>query len=225
MQQLSLSALLPDADPPSSGPIGAVDRWARENGYSTVIGVDEVGRGPLAGPVVAAAVVLGEGLPDGVDDSKKLTDFKRRQLAHQIVRSVKAFGIARVEASRIDEINILAATFEAMRAAILQVEKRLGRKADLLLVDGKLKLPHYLGEQRALVGGDHRSLAIASASILAKVSRDCRMIALDKRYPGYGFAQHKGYGTLQHRIALEKLGPCPEHRKSFAFKSAELNKT
>ncbi len=202
---------------------GQVDRWASTATCGAVVGVDEVGRGPLAGPVVAAAVVLGAEVPAGIDDSKRLTEKKRLLLAREIVRTARAFGVARVEAAEIDELNILAASQEAMRQAIARVVRRLGEPAGLVLVDGNLLLPRYQGAQRALVGGDHLSLAIGAASILAKVSRDLRMVVLDKRYPGYGFAQHKGYGTAQHLAALRALGPCPEHRKSFKIKGLELD--
>lgn len=205
-------------EPISFSEPGEVDAWASSSVSGAVVGVDEVGRGPLAGPVVAAAVVLGDEIPPGIDDSKRLTEKKRLLLAREIVRTARAFGVARVEAAEIDRLNILAATQEAMRQAIARVVRKLGAPAGLVLVDGNVLLPKYQGPQRTLVGGDHLSLAIGAASILAKVSRDLRMASLDKVYPGYDFAKHKGYGTAAHLKALRELGPCPEHRKSFKVK-------
>lgn len=184
--------------------------WGR--GLTLVAGVDEAGRGPLAGPVCAAAVILPPGceLP-GVRDSKHLTAEERQHLEPTIRQVATAVGVALVDVDLIDRINILQASLKAMRMAIAL----LGVEPERVLVDGNLT-PGSPFPETALVGGDDRSLSIAAASIIAKVTRDRHMIEMDRRYPGYGFAQHKGYGTPQHRAALRKLGPCPIHRRSFA---------
>ncbi|BAD41014.1 ribonuclease HII [Symbiobacterium thermophilum] len=186
-----------------------------------VIGVDEAGRGPLAGPVVAAACILppDAALP-GVDDSKRMTE-KRREAAFAAIQAVAVgWGIGIVDAARIDEINILQATFEAMAQAVegarAMAAARPGRTAEAaLLVDGNRPLPLWPGWQRTVVGGDHKSLSIAAASILAKVTRDRMMIEYDAHYPEYGFARNKGYGSREHWDALERYGPCPLHRRTF----------
>ncbi len=186
-----------------------------------VIGVDEAGRGPLAGPVVAAACILppDASLP-GVDDSKRMTE-KRREAAFAAVQEVAVgWGLGIVEAARIDEINILQATFEAMaqaaEAARAMAAARLGRLAEAaLLVDGNRPIPQWPGWQRPVVGGDRKSLSIAAASILAKVTRDRMMVKYDALYPEYGFARNKGYGSKEHLEALERHGPCPLHRRTF----------
>ena len=180
-----------------------------------IAGVDEAGRGPLAGPVVAAAVVLAPGQHiEGVRDSKQLTARRRALLAGVIEREAVAVSLGRAEAAEIDELNILQATLLAMVRALQGLEAL----PELLQVDGNQLPPlgGYAGEARAIVGGDRLCLAVAAASILAKVSRDSEMLILDERYPGYGFAAHKGYPTALHRAALVRLGPCPEHRRSFA---------
>ena len=182
--------------------------WAE--GFCFVAGVDEVGRGPLAGPVVAAAVVFPRGVPwPAVNDSKKLTASEREEL-ERAIRAVPgvSIGIGEVSASEIDRLDILRATWRAMRLAVEQLEK-----VDFILVDGRpvKGLPY---PSRAMVGGDGRSASIAAASIVAKVYRDRLMEEYETRYPGYGFAGHKGYGTAEHLDALRRLGPCPEHRKS-----------
>lgn len=185
-----------------------------------VAGVDEAGRGPLAGPVVAAAVMLPlewiqKGLPvefDGLNDSKLLTAAKREKFfAAFTATDALQFAIARIDAETIDTINILQATHEAMNQALA----RLQPAPDHVLVDGlcvkSLRFP-----QTALVKGDARSFSIAAASILAKVTRDRLMLEYDRRFPAYGFALHKGYGTARHLAALQQHGPCPIHRRSFA---------
>ena len=182
-----------------------------EDGHETVAGVDEAGRGPLAGPVVAAAVVLPRELGiDGIDDSKKLSPAKRDRLYDLILRDAVGVGVGCVSETVIDEKNILRATFRAMREAL----DRLERSPDHVLVDGDpirgLDLP-----QTGVPKGDERSAAIAAASIIAKVTRDRMMVEHDARYPGYGFAVHKGYGTPEHIAALRRLGPCEIHRRSF----------
>lgn len=186
-----------------------------------VIGVDEAGRGPLAGPVVAAACILPPGaeLP-GVDDSKRMTEKQREAAFGEIQATALGWGIGVVDAARIDEINILQATFEAMASAVeaarAMAAARLGYVAEAaLLVDGKRPLPQWPGWQRPVVGGDRKSLSIAAASILAKVTRDRMMVEYDALYPEYGFARNKGYGSKEHWDALERYGPCPLHRRTF----------
>jgi ribonuclease HII len=183
--------------------------WGR--GLARVAGVDEAGRGPLAGPVVAAAVVLA---PDayipGLDDSKRLTPRQRRALVEPIRRQSLAWSVAVVDAEVIDAINIAQATFLAMRRAL----EGLGCPVDHVLVDG-FPIPGCPYPQQGVVGGDGLSNSVAAASVLAKVHRDALMEEYDRMYPGYGFAQHKGYPTEEHREALRRLGPCPLHRRSF----------
>jgi len=175
-------------------------------------GVDEVGRGPLIGSVVAAAVILDPQAPiEGLTDSKKLTARKREQLDVQIRERALAFAVAEASAAEIDTLNIYHATHLAMRRAI----DALIPAAEYLLVDGN-RLPGHALPGQAVVKGDARHPAIAAASILAKVARDAQMAALDLRYPEYGFARHKGYPTKEHLAALEAHGPLAEHRKSFA---------
>jgi ribonuclease HII len=185
--------------------------WAA--GQCRVAGVDEAGRGPLAGPVVAAAVVLP---PDaylpGLDDSKRLSPARRQALAQAIRAQAAAFCVAEADVEAIDRLNIAQASFLAMRRALAG----LGRALDHVLVDG-FRIPGYAGAQTAIVGGDHLSNSIAAASILAKVHRDERMAAWDAVWPEYGFARHKGYATAAHRAALQRLGPCPLHRRSFSW--------
>lgn len=177
-----------------------------------VAGVDEVGRGPLCGPVVTAAVILDPNKPIiGLNDSKKLSENKRNLLFDEIKQKALAWSIARAEVSEIDEINILQATLLAMKRAIegLSIEPKLA------LIDGN-KCPNTSVPCKAVIQGDSSVPAIAAASILAKVSRDREMIALDKEFPDYGIAAHKGYPTPVHLAALKKLGPTPIHRQSFA---------
>ena len=184
-----------------------------------VAGMDEVGRGPLAGPVVAACVILPPGfVTEGVNDSKKLSEKKRGALYERIVSEAVSYGIAFAGVEEIERLNILNATFLAMNRAIAQ----LSVPPQLALIDGNrdhgrcasIDLPH-----ETVVGGDGRSISIAAASILAKVTRDRYVTeVLDKEYPQYHFAQHKGYGTKLHYEMLDKYGPCPEHRRSFLKK-------
>ncbi len=177
-------------------------------------GVDEAGRGPLAGPVVAAVVVLGaeQRLP-GVTDSKRLSAGRRTQLAQLIRREARAWAIASASVEEIDALNILQASLLAMRRAIEQLLAWPAR----LRIDGlhAPSLPSYPGRVETLVGGDGCCVAIGAASILAKVQRDAELVRLDRRYPAYGFARHKGYPTAEHRAALQRFGPCPAHRHSF----------
>ena len=175
-------------------------------------GVDEVGRGPLAGPVVAAVVVLDPRAPiGGLRDSKLLSPRQRVRLARLIRAQAVAWAVGRVGPARIDTDNVLQATWRAMRRAL----GRLAVEPGLVLVDGPLRIPRLPWPQRAIVRGDRRCASIAAASILAKVARDAFMIRVDRRYPDYGFRQHKGYATAAHLEALARLGPCPLHRRSF----------
>ncbi len=187
-------------------------------GYKFIGGVDEAGRGPLAGPVVAACVVVGADFKiDGEDlalvaDSKKLTAKKREKLFGIIKEKVSAVEIGVVDNLTIDKINILQASFLAMRRAI----KKLKIEPDYILVDGNFKIPKLEKSQTAIVGGDAKVFCIAAASIIAKVSRDWMMTEIDKQYPQYEFAKHKGYGTKAHFAKIAEHGPCPLHRFSFS---------
>jgi ribonuclease HII len=193
------------------GPTLSRERRLWRRGMRNVAGIDEAGRGPLAGPVVAAAVVVSPGffLP-GVDDSKKVSPLRRAALYDRILAGAFSVGLGIVDQETIDRINILNATFEAMHCAV----DSLSVKPEYLLVDGN----RFRGGDipfSAIVDGDEKCFSIAAASIVAKVTRDRIMEEYDKQYPGYGFARHKGYGTLQHRGAIERLGLCPIHRRSF----------
>ncbi len=176
-----------------------------------IAGVDEVGRGPLAGDVVAAAVILSDPAPAGVTDSKALTAKRRECLADVIRKEAVSWALGRATVAEIDELNILEASLLAMRRAV----EALSVTPTLVLVDGN-RLPRWSFESRAIVKGDLREPAIGAASILAKVQRDGEMQALHDQYPGYGFDQHKGYPTKAHLAALERLGVTPIHRRSFA---------
>lgn len=188
-----------------------IERQVAQRGYRFICGIDEAGRGPLAGPVFAAAVLLPFGAQiDGLNDSKKLSDAKRRALFPEICEKAVAYGIGSASAQEIDEINILQATFLAMRRAV----EAMTVQADYLLVDGN-RLTVFGIPAEAVVKGDSRSANIAAASILAKVSRDTLMEKLAEEYPHYGFEIHKGYGTKAHYAALEKFGACPIHRQTF----------
>ena len=184
---------------------------ARTAGHLVVAGVDEVGRGALCGPVVAAAVVLGDGFdPEGLDDSKRLTRRRREALNGRIRGRARAFAVGFAGPAEIDGVNILKATLLAMRRAVLA----LPEKPDLLLVDA-LTVPGLDVEQRAIVKGDALSFSIAAASIVAKVARDALMRDLDREHPGYDLARNMGYGSEEHREALRRLGPSTIHRRSF----------
>lgn len=183
-----------------------------QKGYKAICGMDEVGRGPLAGPVVVAAVVMpleADKLIDGVDDSKKLTEKRREALYDKILAVAKAVSVIKVEPAEIDEINILNATKKAMRQAVEEIKD----KADIAFVDAvKLDLPL---PEVAIIKGDAKSYNIAAASIIAKFYRDRLMLEYDKEYPAYDFASNKGYGTAKHIAALKEYGATPIHRRSF----------
>lgn len=183
----------------------------KTKGYSVVCGIDEAGRGPLAGPVFAAAVILPDGLEDiGLNDSKKLTEKKRDLLFDIIKKKAVAYGIGSANEKEIDEINILNATFLAMKRAV----EALGVTPDIALVDGNRKPKTGIPEE-TIVKGDAKCISIAAASVLAKVSRDRYLLELDKQYPEYQFAKHKGYPTALHYEMIKKYGVSPVHRLSF----------
>ena len=196
-----------------------IDLWEIENGHfangiEVICGVDEAGRGPLAGPVCAAAVILPKGLEiPGLNDSKKLTDKRRRELMPIIKEQALAYGIAFASHEEIDEINILQATFLAMERALEQLKIR----PELALIDGNRQKDFGINVE-TVIKGDSRSANIAAASVLAKVTRDDYMEAMATEYPGYGFEIHKGYGTKAHYEALRNLGPSPIHRMTFLKK-------
>lgn len=190
----------------------AFERKYKDAAY--ICGIDEAGRGPLVGPVVAGAVVLPKDCEIlYINDSKKLTEKKREELYEVIMEQALAVGVGMASAQRIDEINILQATYEAMREAV----HNLGITPDILLNDA-VTIPQLDIPQEPIVKGDARSISIGAASIIAKVTRDRLMVEFDQAYPGYGFAAHKGYGTKAHIAALRRLGPCEIHRKTFITK-------
>lgn len=190
----------------------AFERKYKDAAY--ICGIDEAGRGPLVGPVVAGAVVLPKDCEIlYINDSKKLTEKKREELYEVIMEQALAVGVGMASAQRIDEINILQATYEAMREAV----HNLGITPDILLNDA-VTIPQLDIPQEPIVKGDARSISIGAASIIAKVTRDRLMVQFDQAYPGYGFAAHKGYGTKAHIAALRRLGPCEIHRKTFITK-------
>lgn len=188
------------------------EKQLRLQGVTLIAGIDEAGRGPLAGPVVAAAVILPEhfDLP-GLTDSKKLSAKKREQLFGPIRQQALAVGVGFVHAHEVDEINILQATLRSMCQAV----SRLKIEPQHLLIDGITPVP-LAYHQQTIKQGDSRSLSIAAASVIAKVVRDRMMVVYDRHYPQYGFAGHKGYGSAKHRALIAEHGPCPLHRKSFA---------
>jgi len=188
----------------------AFEAEAEAQGFTAVAGVDEAGRGPLAGPVVAAAVILSAPLA-GLNDSKQLTEARREALYEELMAGGHAIGAAVVDADEIDRTGIQPANYAAMARAVAA----LPRAADYLLVDG-FALRGVAQPVLKVIKGDARSLSIAAASIIAKVTRDRLMCEWNDRWPGYGFAKHKGYGTREHLDALARLGPCPIHRRSFA---------
>ncbi len=190
--------------------------WAFEKetmgkGYSAIAGIDEAGRGPLAGPVVSAAVILPDSFDvPGITDSKKLTPKKRDNLYIKIHESVIAVGIGIIEPVEIDRINILQASLQSMAIAV----QNLNPQPDFLLIDGTFQIPSDL-PQRPIIKGDSLSISIAAASIVAKVTRDRIMVQYHETYPQYNFARHKGYPTKAHKEAIQKFGCCPIHRKTF----------
>ena len=199
----------------------SLENQLHEEGFSVVCGIDEAGRGPLCGPVFAAACILPDGLVlEGLNDSKKLTPKKRDKLFDLICENAIAYCIASASVEEIDELNILEADLLAMRRAI----DGLSVKADFALIDGNIARGFQI-PAKAVIGGDAKSPSIAAASILAKVARDRDCITLDEQYPQYGIAKHKGYGTKQHMEALRTYGPSPIHRKQFIrFLDKDANK-
>ena len=194
-----------------TSPDETFENQLRESGYTAICGVDEAGRGPLSGPVVAAACILPAGcVIPGLNDSKKLTPKQRDRLFDAVREVAVAYAIGMASPEEIDQLNILNATMLAMRRAI----EGLPLKADFALIDGNcargIDLPH-----KTVISGDALSVSISAASILAKVTRDRICLENDRDYPEYGFAKHKGYGTKEHMDALRRLGPCPLHRRSF----------
>jgi ribonuclease HII len=195
------------------------EKIAYQEGYQFIAGIDEAGRGPLAGPVVAAAVILPPGyLNSEIKDSKKLSAGKRDELYETINREAIAVGMMVVDADIIDRVNILQATLQAMRDAVLE----LPASPDFLLIDGNQRVP-ILTPQKPIVKGDSLSISIAAASIIAKVSRDRIMEMYHRQFPHYNFQRNKGYGTKEHLDAIKKFGICKIHRKSFHVKN--LNQT
>ncbi len=194
----------------------AFEREAAAGGFRRIAGVDEAGRGPLAGPIVAAAVVL-QSYVDGLNDSKQLTAHQRDVLYEALTEGGHDIGVAVIEADEIDRYGIQPANYAVMARAV----GGLKSAPDFLLVDG-FEIRGCPLPQKRIIKGDSRSASIAAASIVAKVTRDRIMDALDETYPEYGFARHKGYGTREHLDALERLGPCPFHRRSFAPLSESL---
>ena len=192
----------------------SIENEYREKGFNIICGVDEAGRGPLAGPVYAAAVILpSDCVIEGLNDSKKLTEKKREALFDEIKEKALAYGIASADEKEIDEINILIATFLAMKRAIASLSVR----PDLALIDGNQK-PHTDIEEVTVIKGDAKSMSIAAASVLAKVSRDRFMLEMAEKYPQYEFARHKGYGTKLHYEKIAQYGVCDIHRRTFLKK-------
>lgn len=207
----------------NAGPIDTLlfEKSAYSSGFACVAGIDEAGRGPLAGPVMAAAVILPTGLSiKGVDDSKKLTPDKRDKLFEIIIMKALSIGVGIISPAEIDRINILQATRRAMLAAVQQ----LAPQPDYLLIDGISTIDSAI-PQKTIKKGDSLSLSIAAASIIAKVTRDRYMIEIDSKYPGYGFAGHKGYGSAAHMEAIRRLGPSPIHRLTFGGVKEYVNCT
>lgn len=191
------------------------EKNARDEGYQMIAGVDEAGRGPLAGPVVAAAVILPHDyINSEINDSKQLSAAKREMLYNVIEKDAVAFGVRIVEADVIDDVNILQASLQAMRDAVLE----LNESPDFLLVDGLHRIP-IITPQKPLVKGDCLSISIAAASIMAKVTRDRIMEMYHRQFPQYNFRQNKGYGTKEHLDAIREFGICKIHRKSFHVKN------
>lgn len=208
--------------------IGDVEAWCLENGLQWIIGVDEAGRGPLAGPVYAAAVVLDfehleEPWVEALNDSKKLTEKQRLECAENIREHAIAYAVIAKDQTVIDEINILQATLEAMKDAVESVANQMDQTPERVFVDGKITLDIEYAQQW-LIGGDGKSRAIAAASILAKTERDAYMVTLHEQWPDYGFAGHKGYPTKKHREAIAEHGPSPHHRLTFGCVAEHVDK-
>jgi len=198
----------------------AIEKNLHTEGITTIAGIDEAGRGPLAGPVVAACVILPENpCLEGLDDSKKMTPKSRDEMFGRIIEVAEAWGIGMADNDEIDEIGILEAAMTAMRRAVENIKKT----PDIALIDGN-KTPGLNCRERAIINGDALSLSIAAASVIAKVTRDRIMIEMDGMFPGYGFARHKGYGSSAHVNAICELGPCYIHRLSFKIVPASAPK-
>lgn len=197
------------------------EKLAHQKGYKFIAGVDEAGRGPLAGPVVAAAVIFPPNYQnDQINDSKKISSSKREELYQIIINDAITVGVGTADADTIDHINILQASLQSMREAVLE----LSQAPDFLLIDGshKISLPT---PQKPIIRGDALSISIAAASIIAKVSRDRIMEMYHRQFPQYNFLQNKGYGTKEHRNAILEFGLCKIHRRSFHFKNIDPNQT
>lgn len=204
----------------STSPNFRIERARLKAGARIVCGVDEVGRGPLAGPVGVAAVILDpKRIPKGLDNSKALTAARREELNEDILATAISIALVFAPASEIDTHNIRGATLRAMARAVAALSVR----PDYALIDGRDVPPGLVCSAEAVIGGDARSVSIAAASIVAKVARDRLMTRLDAHYPGYGFAQHAGYATAVHRAALLQLGPCALHRRSFTLKPIQAD--
>lgn len=204
-----------------NGPDLSYETKLRASGYRFIAGIDEAGRGPLAGPVIVAACILDpEQRIEGLNDSKKLTARARDRLYDEIRQKALSYSIEAASVEEIQELNILTATKEAARRALL----RLDPAADMVLIDA-FEIPALGIEQQGIIKGDSLSSSIAAASILAKVSRDRHMAKLAEHYPNYGFDKHKGYGTKAHYEALDRFGPCPEHRELFLRSWRKKNKS
>ncbi len=204
------------------------EKLARLEGCSAIAGVDEVGRGPLAGPVLAAAVVFTDGLMGlGIKDSKKLSPKRRTELAREIFRRSPGVGIGVLTNHDIDNSNILKASLLAMAESVRALKSRGGVRVtpDYIFVDGRYKITELDTPQTAIIKGDSLSVSIAAASIIAKTARDRIMVVLDTIYPGYNFAGNKGYGSREHMDAIARIGPSPVHRMSFSFGSPAGGKT
>ena len=201
----------PTATPPE-GPTDRFERRAKRGGAGLIAGVDEAGRGPLAGPVVAAAVIFEtRRYPEGIDDSKRLTALQRGRL-YELIVAKAIVSVAVASRERIDRMNILRASLWAMSRAV----RGLSRTPDHVMVDGNMLPPDIACPCEVIVDGDALSISIAAASIIAKVTRDRLMAEVGRAFPGYGFASHMGYSTPEHFAALREHGPCPQHRQSFA---------
>ena len=202
--------------------IQKIERELYQKGVKSICGIDEAGRGPLAGPVVVASVIMPEGsMIEGVNDSKKVSEKKREKLYEQIIEEAVAYGVGIIDQNEIDRINILNATKEGLTLCIKELEKDLKEKnrgiekPEIILVDALTKIDTDHIPYQSIIKGDAKSYSIAAASIIAKVTRDRLMRQWDEVYPEYGFAKHKGYGTAMHISAIKQYGICPLHRKTF----------